>query len=106
METQAICDLPVADIAADESVLFLWATSPGLADAVAVVEAWGFRYRTCAIWVKDKIGTGYYFRQRHELLLVSVRGKPRTPLPPNRPDSVIEAPRPGGTVRNRRTSMT
>jgi N6-adenosine-specific RNA methylase IME4 len=36
---------------------------------------------------------GYYFRQRHELLLVGTKGKIGVPDPANRPDSVIEAPR-------------
>jgi len=58
-----------------------------------VIEAWGFSYRTCAVWVKDKIGMGYYFRQRHELLLVATKGKPPTPAPSDRLDSVIEATR-------------
>ena len=58
-----------------------------------VIEAWGFDYRTCAAWVKDKIGTGIYVRQRHEYLLLGKRGKPITPLPGTQPDSVIEAPR-------------
>ena len=79
--------------AADDCVLFLWATSPKLAEAMEVVEAWGFIYRTCAVWVKDRIGMGYYFRQRHELLLVATRGRPGTPAPGERVGSVFEAPR-------------
>jgi N6-adenosine-specific RNA methylase IME4 len=58
-----------------------------------VLDAWGFDYRTCAVWVKDKIGMGYYFRQKHELLLVAKRGELPVPDPTDRPSSVIEAPR-------------
>lgn len=93
MTLDEICALPVADLAADDAVLFLWATSPKLAEALRVIEAWGFTYRTCMVWVKDKIGMGYYARQRHELLLIATRGTPGTPLPADREDSVIEAPR-------------
>jgi N6-adenosine-specific RNA methylase IME4 len=71
----------------------MWATSPKLAEAFEVLDAWGFSYRTCAVWDKQKIGMGYYFRQQHELLLVAVRGTPPTPLPANRPASIFSYPR-------------
>jgi N6-adenosine-specific RNA methylase IME4 len=93
MALDEICALPAADVATSDAVLFLWSTSPKLAEAMRVIEAWGFTYRTCAVWVKDKIGMGYYYRQRHELLLVATCGNPPTPAPADRPDSVIEAPR-------------
>jgi N6-adenosine-specific RNA methylase IME4 len=64
-----------------------------------VIEAWGFTYRTCAVWVKDKIGMGYYFRQRHELLLVATKGQPPTPAPSDRLDSVIEGDRIGHSTK-------
>lgn len=79
--------------AADDAVMFMWATSPKLAEALDLLSAWDFAYRTCAVWVKDKIGMGYYFRQRHELLLVAVCGTPGVPSTTDRSDSVIEAPR-------------
>ena len=60
--------------AADDSVLFLWATSPKLPEAIDVLDAWGSQYVTCMVWVKDKIGMGYYARQQHELLLIGKRG--------------------------------
>lgn len=93
MSLDSICALPVADVTTDDAVLFMWATSPKLQDAIRVIGAWGFRYRTCAVWVKDKIGMGYYFRQQHELLLVATKGSPPAPAPTDRPASVIEAPR-------------
>jgi len=93
METQDICDLPVPSIADTDAVLFLWATSPKLLESLRVMEAWGFTYKTCMVWVKDKIGMGYYARQRHEILLIGTRGHLPTPEPSNRPDSVIMAPR-------------
>ena len=93
MALEEICELPVPTIAAEDTVLFMWATSPKLAESMQVIEAWGFNYRTCMVWVKDKIGMGYYARQRHELLLIAIKGTPGTPEPSVRPDSVIEAPR-------------
>lgn len=93
MTVDAICDLPVAKLAEPDAVLFLWATSPKLPEALRVMGAWGFAYKTCMIWVKDKIGMGYYARQRHELLLIGTKGSPEVPPPERRPDSVIEAPR-------------
>jgi N6-adenosine-specific RNA methylase IME4 len=79
--------------AADDCVLFLWATSPKLAEAIKVIEAWAFDYRTCAVWDKEKIGMGYYFRQQHELLLVAARGSLPVPEPSNRVSSVIRSTR-------------
>lgn len=79
--------------AGNDAVLFLWATSPKLTEALALLEAWDFDYRTCLVWVKDRIGMGYYARQQHELLLVARRGELPVPDPQNRPSSVIQAPR-------------
>lgn len=91
MELEAICALDVP--AADDAVLFLWATSPKLEEAMRVIDAWGFTYRTCAVWDKQKIGMGYYFRQQHELLLVAAKGSLPVPDPSDRVSSVISAPR-------------
>jgi N6-adenosine-specific RNA methylase IME4/ParB-like chromosome segregation protein Spo0J len=88
MPVEDICNLQVSDIATDDCVLFLWATSPKLPEALKVMEAWNFTYKTCAVWDKEWIGPGYYFRQRHELLLVGTKGNVPVPLPEARPDSV------------------
>ena len=93
MSLDDICALPVPDLATDAAVLFLWATSPKLAEAMRVVEAWGFTYRTCAVWSKPQIGMGYYFRQQHELLLVATRGDMPAPPPAARVGSVVTADR-------------
>ena len=91
MELEEIAALTIP--AADDCVLFLWATSPKLPEALRVMGAWNFTYKTCMVWVKDKIGMGYYARQRHEILLIGTRGTPGVPEPANRPNSVIEADR-------------
>lgn len=93
MSLDEIKAMPLGDIAFDDCVLFMWATSPKLGEAFEVLDAWGFSYRTCAVWDKQKIGMGYYFRQQHELLLVAVRGTPPTPAPADRPSSVFSYPR-------------
>jgi len=89
MDLDEICALPVSDIATPDSVLFLWTTSPKLAESMRVIEAWGYTYRTCMVWDKDRIGMGYYARQQHELLLIATRGSVPVPEPENRPPSVI-----------------
>lgn len=64
---------------ADDAVLFLWATAPKLQEALEVLDAWGFEYRTCLIWDKKLIGMGHWFRIQHEILLVGRRGSFPTP---------------------------
>ena len=51
----------------DNAVLFLWATAPKLLEALDVMSAWGFEYKTCAVWDKAQIGMGFWFRGQHEL---------------------------------------
>lgn len=98
--TMVLDDIKALQVpAADNAVLFLWATSPKLSEAIEVMEAWGFSYRTCAVWVKDKIGLGYYFRQAHELLLVGMKGHVNVPDAEDRVSSVINAPRGAHSVK-------
>ena len=58
-----------------------------------MIDAWGFEYVSNLVWVKDKIGLGYWVRNQHELLIIGRRGDMPTPSPANRPPSVINAPR-------------
>lgn len=80
---------------AEDAILFLWATNPKLPEALQVLQAWGFTYKTNLVWVKDKIGIGYYFRGQHELLLVGVKGAIGVPEEQNRHSSVLVSPRKG-----------
>lgn len=91
METEEICamKLPIAK----NAVLFMWATAPKLEEALRVMSAWGFTYRTHAIWDKLKIGSGHWFRGQHELLMVGIRGKHSTPPAAKRISSVIRIKR-------------
>jgi N6-adenosine-specific RNA methylase IME4 len=80
--------------AAENSALFLWATYPKLDIAIDILRAWGFEYKSHLVWVKDKIGTGYYFRGKHELLLLGIKGSGLgVPAEADRHPSVLEAPR-------------
>lgn len=93
MELDEICALPVAGLATDDAILYLWATAPKLPECLRVMEAWGFTYRTHFVWVKDKIGMGYHARNQHELLLVGRRGEIPPPPVDARVSSVIHASR-------------
>lgn len=93
MSLDEICKLPVSSIASPDAVLFLWTTSPKLAESMDVIKSWGFVYRTCIVWDKERIGMGYYARQQHELLLIASRGSIPVPEPENRPNSVIRIKR-------------
>jgi len=76
MPTKDICDLPVNEISAKDSVLFLWGTVPLLPDAFKVMLAWGFQYKTMITWRKImSLGMGYWFRGQCEHLLFGVKGK-------------------------------
>lgn len=59
---------------AENSVLFLWATSPLLPDALALCKVWGFKYKSAFIWDKIKHNMGHYNSVRHELLLIATHG--------------------------------
>lgn len=94
MSLEEICALNVSELSSEDAVLFMWATSPKLAESMRVIEAWGFEYKTCAVWDKEKIGMGYYFRQQHELLLVATRGAIPAPPVEQRFGSVFRFERP------------
>ena len=90
MTVEEIADLPVGDLAGDECVLLLWATSPLLPEAFEVMEAWGFEYKASRVWIKNRApGIGWFVNTRHEFLLIGVRGQGH---PKEKLDSVIEAP--------------
>ena len=84
---------------ARDCVLFLWATAPKLEEALRVLNAWGFNYRSCAVWDKRKIGMGYWFRGQHELLLVGVRGKPGATPESERRSSLFSEARTGHSAK-------
>lgn len=93
MTLEEICTLPVADLATDDAILYLWATAPKLAECFDVLRAWGFNYRTHMVWDKEKIGMGYHARNQHELLLIATRGQIPPPQAGTQPSSVYREPR-------------
>jgi len=90
MSIEDIAALPVRTLSNRNAVLFMWATVPFLGIAFSVAEAWGFEYRSSMVWVKERTATGYWARNRHEIILICRRGRFRPPTPSLRPDSVIE----------------
>ena len=84
MDMDDLRKLPVEMLAAANSALFMWATFPMLPEALDLMGAWGFDYRSGGAWGKQSstgnklaFGTGYIFRSAAELLLVGVRGEPK-----------------------------
>lgn len=70
------------------AVCFAWATNPMLLDGLRVLAECGFAYVHHWIWDKEVAGTGYWGRDRHELLLIGRRGDVAAPLPGTQPESV------------------
>jgi N6-adenosine-specific RNA methylase IME4 len=74
MTVDEICALPIEAAVAENAHLHLWTTNGFLFEAQRVIEAWGFEYKSCYVWVKPQIGMGNYWRVSHEFLLLGVRG--------------------------------
>jgi len=82
-----VCGKSVAELTEDDAVLFLWVPVALSIACAAVIEAWGFTYKTQYVWDKVKHGLGCYNSVRHELLLVATKGS-CTPDTTKVPDSV------------------
>ena len=80
MATEDICSLPIRDICTDKAICFLWATFPNIFEALKVLEAWGFVYKTAAfVWIKKNRksntnfwGMGAYTRANAEVCLLGI----------------------------------
>jgi N6-adenosine-specific RNA methylase IME4 len=94
--TEVIAARDVPSIAARDCVLFLYATAPMLPHALLVMSAWGFDYRSHVVWDKIRAsgararGTGYWFINCHELLLVGVKGNIPAPAPGTQEQSILQ----------------
>lgn len=93
MNIEDICKLPIKEIAADDCILFLWTTYPMLQEAMQLINAWGFKYKTIAFqWIKLNksvdnplfiqkknifFGLGRWTRGNTEPCLIAVKGKPK-----------------------------
>ena len=91
MTLDEIAALPVAQLAATPAHLYLWCPNALLPDGLAVLQSWGFTYKSHLVWYKirkdggpDGRGVGFYFRNVTELLLFGVRGKNARTLAPGR----------------------
>src|SRR4030088_2953185 len=91
MSLETIKALPVPMIVEDVAHLYLWVPNALLPDALAVMAAWGFKYKSNIVWHKvrkdggpDGRGVGFYFRNVTELILFGVRGKNARTLAPGR----------------------
>lgn len=84
MTTQSICNLPIQNICAKDSILFLWVTMPKLQEGLQVITSWGFTYKTCGFcWVKQNpsgqgiySGLGHWVNGNAELCLLATNGHP------------------------------
>lgn len=91
MTLEEIKGLPVEQAAADVCHLYLWVPNALLPEGLAVMQAWGFQYKSNLVWHKirkdggsDGRGVGFYFRNVTELILFGVRGKNARTLAPGR----------------------
>lgn len=85
MKLSDICNLPVAQISANDSILFLWTTYPMLKEALQVINQWEFNYKSIAFqWIKLNpksltpfYGLGRWTRGNTEPCLLATKGKPK-----------------------------
>jgi len=91
MTIEELCAMPVADLADEPCALYMWATVPLLPDALRVLEAWGFEYKSHRVWIKNRApGMGWWMQTYHELLLIGTRNG--NAHPSERLSSIVEAP--------------
>lgn len=75
MSIEDIAALPVGNLSADKSLLFVWTTNAFIQDTLTtIIPAWGFEFKSSIVWVKPQIGMGNYVRCAHEFLLIATRG--------------------------------
>lgn len=78
MSLERIKKMPVADLAAEDSHIYLWVQNGNINEGIEVLKAWGYRYISVIVWLKIRYGLGNYWRNASEICLFGVRGK----LPP------------------------
>jgi len=102
MKTEDICNMPISRIKTDNAVCVMWATFPNIKEALKVMEAWGFIYKTvCFVWIKKNKkswtnfwGMGAYTRANAEICLLGISKKTKASemVKSHGIHSVIEAP--------------
>lgn len=100
MKLADIKSLPISDISDTPSVLLLWATFPQLKEALEVIEAWGFKYKTLGFsWLKTNkdgspfFGIGYYAKSNQEVCLLGVKGNAHSLVKSNSVSSFVSTGR-------------
>jgi len=95
MDLKDIKALPVKELADEDSTLFIWVTFPMLMEALEVVKAWGFQYKTCGFnWIKLNengtpfFGIGHYTKSNSELCLLCVKDK-KLPIKSNKISQIV-----------------
>jgi len=83
----------IDQISAPDSHLYMWVVANYLQEGLDTMKAWGYRYVTNLVWAKDKIGLGFYYRTKHEILIFGTKGKHIPPLTLATYPSVVQAPR-------------
>lgn len=66
--------LPIRSVVQRQAHLHLWTTNAFLPESFELLRAWGFKYKSCFVWIKPQLGMGNYWRVSHEFLLLGVRG--------------------------------
>jgi N6-adenosine-specific RNA methylase IME4 len=91
MSKEELKKMDIKSITETDCVLYLWATAPLLPTCLEVLEAWGFKYKSCLVWDKVKHNMGFYSSVRHEIILIGGKGKsaPTDKKYANRIDSVF-----------------
>lgn len=94
MTIKELCELEVKNLAADNSVLFIWVATNFLEESFKVIKEWGFDYKSNMVWIKEggQGGIGWYVWGDHELLLIATKGS-YLPKTKKLVSSVIKAPR-------------
>ena len=100
MHIEDIKKLPINKIADDTSVLMMWATFPQLQEALDVIKAWGFKYKTLGFsWLKTNkdgtpfFGIGYYAKSNQEVCLLAVKGRAHSLVKSNSISSFVSTNR-------------
>lgn len=115
MSFDELIALPVDTIAADDCILIFWSTAASLMDDLEIMAEWGFvsfrprdglgklsrpndlalpsagagTYKSMQVWDKVHIGLGYWFRDRHEFILIGTRGNVVPPAPGTQDQSLF-----------------
>lgn len=98
MSLNELKKLPIKNLADENCILFIWATFPKIQEALDLIKAWGFDYKTVGFtWVKKNksggnfFGVGWYTKSNAEICLIATKGK--APKVSNSVSSIIESVR-------------